>query len=177
MATIANEATLGGFKLIGFKKNEAILKANKFIKHVYIIKQGVCKCEIQEDNNKNYLVEFLGNGEIIGEIEAVLDCKTITTVIAMTDLLVYKIELGIFKSLVVNSKHFNALLMAELATRLRNTAIRASYQQLNTIETALSKILQLQKEQELKFTKKDLAAYLGISIRSLNRELLKIADR
>lgn len=174
IATFESEEIDSGFKLVSFKKNQPILEANRFIKHVFIIKEGVCKCVINEDNNKNYLVEFLGNGEIIGEIEAILDCKTITTVFAMTDVLVYKIELDIFKKILLNSKNFNALLLAELATRLRNTALRSSFQQLNTVESALSKILQLQKEQDLTFSKKDLSEYLGISVRSLNRELLKL---
>jgi CRP-like cAMP-binding protein len=175
--TFASEVTSSGFKLVSFNKNQPILEADRFIKHVYFVKEGVCKCVINEDNNKNYLVEFLGNGEIIGEIEAILDCKTITSVFAMTDVMVYKIELGIFKKLLLNSKNFNALLLAELATRLRNTALRSSFQQLNTVESALSKILQLQKEQNLTFSKKDLAEYLGISVRSLNRELLKLISK
>ncbi|MEY2903025.1 MAG: hypothetical protein RLY89_2131 [Bacteroidota bacterium] len=174
IVTFASEETSSGLKLVSFKKNQPILEANRFIKHVYIIKEGVCKCVINEDNNKNYLVEFLGNGEIIGEIEAILACKTITTVFAMTDVLVYKIELGIFKNLLLNNKIFNELLLGELATHLRNTALRSSFQQLNTVENALSKILKLQKEQDLIFSKKDLAEYLGINIRSLNRELLKL---
>lgn len=95
----------------------------------------------------------------------------------MTDVLVYKIELGVFKKLLLNSRIFNTLLLEELATRLRSTALRSSFQQLNTVESALSKILQLQKEQNLTISKKDLAEYLGISIRSLNRELLKLTEK
>jgi CRP-like cAMP-binding protein len=174
IASFESEATTSGFNLVCYQKNQPILEAGRFIKNVYIIKEGVCKCVINEENNKNYVVEFLGNGEIIGEIEAILDCKTITSVFAMTDVLVYKIELGIFKKLLLNSKNFNALLLTELATRLRNTALRSSFQQLNTVENALSKILKLQKEQDLTISKKDLAEYLGISVRSLNRELLKL---
>lgn len=166
-----------GFHLVCFKKNQPILEADRNIKHVYIVKEGICKCVINEDIDKNYLVEFLGNGEIIGEVEAILGCKTITSVIALTDVKIYKIELTVFKELLINSNDFNALILAELATRLRNTALRSSFQQLNTIEIALGKILKLQKEHNLKVGKKELAEYLGISIRSLNRELLKLSGR
>lgn len=177
IATFESEETFAGFKLVSYQKNQPILEAERFIKNVFIIKEGVCKCLINEDNNKNFVVEFLGNGEIVGEIEAILGCKTITSVIAMTDVLVYKMELGVFKKFLLNNKSFNALLLGELATRLRNTALRSSFQQLNTVENALSKILQLQKEQNLNFSKNDLSEYLGISIRSLNRELLKLTSK
>lgn len=168
------ESSIKGIEQVNFKKGQPFVIANKYLKHIYVIKSGVCKCVINEENNRNYLVEFLGNGEIIGEIEAIIGCKTITTVLAITDMVVYKIELGFFNDILLPNKKFTALLLKELANRLRNTAIRSSFQQLNTVEISLSKILSLQEEHKLTFNKKDLSEYLGISIRSLNRELVKL---
>lgn len=176
ISTLENKGVIKGIKKVEFKKNQNIVSANKYLKQVYIIKTGVAKCVINEENDKNFLIEFLGEGEIIGEIEAILGFKTMTTVVAMTEIVAFNIELSSFKELLTTNREFNNQLLAELANRLRLTGLRSSYQQLNTIENSLSKILHLLKEQSLEISKKELAEYLGISLRSLNRELHKLSN-
>lgn len=36
-----------------------------------LIRSGITKCYFIEENDKEYIVEFLGKGEIIGEIEVI----------------------------------------------------------------------------------------------------------
>lgn len=158
-------------KLVSFKKNETIVEQGKSIKHIYIIKKGIVKCSIAEENNKSYTLEFLGVGEIIGEIETLLNCKNLASIKSLTESLLYKIEVDFFKKVLLNEPHFNILLMKELARRLQKTAIRSSSQQLNTLQRSLKDLLLLLDEQKVKFKKNDLAEYLGITTRSLNREL------
>jgi CRP-like cAMP-binding protein len=162
-------------EVVHFKKNEHIVDENIFLKYLYVIKEGVCKCVINEsENDKKFIIEFIGNGEIIGEIEAILGSKTMAQVVAITNLVAFKIELNTFKKLLNENKKFNDLILIELANKLKNTGVRTSIQQLNTIGSSLIKILKIQKEQHLIFSKNDLSEYLGITIRSLNRELKKL---
>nr|WP_309762511.1 helix-turn-helix domain-containing protein [Chryseobacterium sp. SORGH_AS_1175] len=49
------------------------------------------------------------------------------------------------------------------------------YQQLHTTEHTLSQLLDL-KSREMEISKEDMAAYLGITVRSLNRALKEIQD-
>ncbi len=57
--------------LNSYKKGENLfLQGQKAIK-IMIIKSGISKCYFFEENDKEYILEFLGKGEIIGEIEAV----------------------------------------------------------------------------------------------------------
>jgi hypothetical protein len=42
--------------------------------NMYFIRSGIVKCTFAEDQDKEYILEFLGEGEILGEIEAI--CKT-----------------------------------------------------------------------------------------------------
>lgn len=57
-----------------------------------------------------------------------------------------------------------------------NTSSRAVYQQLYPIKYALTKLLTIEKRQGLNLSKADMASYLGIDIRSLNRLLKEISD-
>lgn len=67
----------------------------------------------------------------------------------------------------------NNLLLDVFAERIINTASRASYQQLYTIEHSLGKLLELQSKQEISISKEDMASYLGVTVRSLNRAFKK----
>jgi CRP-like cAMP-binding protein len=161
-------------KLVSFKKNKIIVEQDKPNKFVYVIKEGIMKCSITEENNKSYTLEFLGVGEIIGEIETLLKCKNLATIKSLTDCVLYKIEIDFFNQKLLNDPYFNNLLMIELARRLQKTATRASSQQLNTLQISLKNLLFLLDEQKVTFKKSDLAEYLGITLRSLNRELKNI---
>lgn len=111
--------------------------------NIMLIKEGITKCFFTEENDKKYILEFLGGGEVIGEIE--FDLK------------------------------LNNLLLDVFAERIINTSSSASYQQLNTIEYSLSKLLELQSKQEISISKEDMASYLGITVRSLNRAFKKLS--
>ena len=102
-----------------------------------------------EENYKSYALEFLGIGEIIGEIETLLKCKNLATVKTLTDCMLYKIEINFFKKHLINDSNFNILLMTELARRLQKTATRASSQQLNPLQVSLKNLLLLLEKQNI----------------------------
>lgn len=164
-------------KLVPIKKNKNILEQGRSNKFIYILKEGIVKCSIMEENNKSYTLEFLGVGEIIGEIETILKCKNLASVKTLTDCLLYKIEINYFIKNLISDPKFNILLITELARRLQKTATRASSQQLNTLQISLKNLINLLEKQNVKFKKTDLAEYLGITTRSLNRELKSINYR
>jgi CRP-like cAMP-binding protein len=163
--------------IVHFNKKDLIITQERIVKNIYIIKEGIVKCFISEDSNKNLLLEFLGVGEIIGEVETILNCKNIASIQSVTKSVLYKIDLDYFKNILLKETAFKDLLIHELARRLQKTAIRSSSQQLNTIQSSLANLLCLLKNQDIIFKKTDLADYLGISVRSLNRELKILQDR
>ena len=93
----------------------------------------------------------------------------------MTNVSVYAFSISYFKALLNNDLHLNALLLDAFAERIINTSSRASFQQLYTVEHSLSKLLELLSKQEITLSKEEMAAYLGISVRSLNRGLKKLS--
>lgn len=150
-----------------YKQDEASYK-------VSIVKTGIVKCFNSEENGKDFIFEFLGKGEIIGEIEALRNIRCLCNVEAMSDTQVYTFSTSYFNSLLDNNHPFSNMLLNEMAERIINTSSRAAYQQLYTIKFGLTKLLELQDKQDFKLSKSDMASYLGIDIRSLNRALKEL---
>jgi len=166
--TVARKSFVPGARLI---------RQGDTISHVYIIIDGITKCYIAEDNGKDYIFEFLGKGEVTGDLEAIRQEKCLCNIEAITPVTAYAIPHSLFSSLVLSNPEFNSLLIHELATRIHQTCIRASYQQLYPVEYALLRLLSLEADQQLLIPKKDMAAYLGISVRSFNRTLKELREK
>jgi CRP-like cAMP-binding protein len=96
---------------------------------------------------------------------------------ALTTVEAFRIDKETFTSLLSEDKSFTAFLLQELATRLSQTARRAAYQQIFPLQYALLKVLYLFSESEHLLSKQDLADYLAISTRSLNRLLKQIDEK
>lgn len=154
-----------------FSSSEKLLIQDEPLSKVMLIKDGIVKCYFAEENGKEYIVEFLGSGEIIGEVELIKNIPCLCGIEALTDVTVYTINLNHFKSLIKKDLILNNLLLESFAERIINTSSRASYQQLYTIEHTLAQLLKMQLKQNIQISKENMAAYLGITVRSLNRIL------
>lgn len=147
------------------------------ISNIYIIKEGISKCFISEENGKDFIIEFLGKGEVVGELEALKKIDCLCNVAAISEVTAYVIPDFVFLSLIQKSSEFTTILLQELSTRIIQTSTRASFQQLYTVEYALLKLLQLQADEHISISKDDMAAYLGISVRSFNRSLKQLMEK
>ncbi|GAA5088627.1 hypothetical protein GCM10023210_12470 [Chryseobacterium ginsengisoli] len=156
-----------------FEKGDKILKQNKVSTKIMLIKSGITKCYFVEENDKEYIVEFLGKGEIIGEIEVIKNVSCLCSIEAITEVTVYSMTIPYFQSLIKSDLTLNNLLLDVFAERIVNTSSRASYQQLHKTEHTLSQLLEV-KSKEMEISKEDMAAYLGITVRSLNRALKEL---
>jgi CRP/FNR family transcriptional regulator, anaerobic regulatory protein len=156
-----------------YSEEQLLLHQGEKPARVMVLKEGITKCYFNEADDKGFIVEFLGKGEIIGEIEIIKNMPCLCNIKALTSVKAYAISIPYFKSLLEKELSFNKLLMNTFAERIINTSTRASFQQLHTVEHTLSKLLSLLKEQQIDISKEDMAAYLGITIRSLNRALKK----
>ncbi|KAB1232204.1 Crp/Fnr family transcriptional regulator [Chryseobacterium viscerum] len=154
-----------------FSQDENILIQDQSLSKVMLIKEGIAKCYFTEENGKEYIVEFLGNGEILGEVELIKNISCLCGVKAVSEVTVYETNIVYFKSLIKNDLALNHLLLDSFAERIINTSSRASYQQLYTVEHTLTQLLNMQSKQGIQISKEDMAAYLGITVRTLNRIL------
>ncbi|WP_316734711.1 Crp/Fnr family transcriptional regulator [Pedobacter aquatilis] len=158
-------------KLKDFPAGYRLIEQGDKINNLYIIKDGITKCFISEENGKDFIIEFLGKGEVVGELEALKKIDCLCNVEAISKISAFVIPHHYFLSLIETNVNFTKILLQELSTRIIQTSSRASFQQLYTLEYGLAKLLKLQTEADLEITKEDMAAYLGISVRSLNRTL------
>jgi CRP/FNR family transcriptional regulator, anaerobic regulatory protein len=154
-----------------FPKGSIILGQGDKVSKVYILQNGITKCYYSAENGKSYILEFLSVGQIIGEIELVKKMDCLCSVEAITDVYAFVLPIPLVVSLLQTDLRFNKILIGELAERLTNTSSRSSFQQIYTIEHALKKLLALQSKLTIPLAKEDMAAYLGITLRSLNRLL------
>lgn len=157
-----------------FPKGKRLFEQHEKVTKIMLIKEGITKCFFTEENDKSYIVEFLSRGEILGEIELIRKIPCLCSIEAITDVVVYAISLPYFSSLLSTDIHLNNLLLDVFAGRIVNTSSRASYQQLYTTEYTLIKLLDLQEKHDIEISREEKAAYLGITIRSLNRALKEL---
>lgn len=172
----ANQNEQNLIKFQTYMPGELIFKQGAAVKEVYIIQKGLCKISIEEENGKAYILEFLGKGEILGELELIRDSLCLCNVQALEKVEVFVLSKSFFLELLATDLKLNHLLIKSFADRISKTSKKASFQQLYTLEEALKKFKILQAEHDLKISKNDLAEYLGISVRSLNRSLKNLED-
>lgn len=177
MDQYCKENPKSGISLKTFPTGLKLITQGEIIKNVFVVKEGITKCFISEENGKDFIVEFLGKGEIVGELELLKQMECLCNVSAISEVLVYAIPKNVFVRLCEKNGVFNKLLLQELSTRIIQTSSRASFQQLYTIEYGLLKLMKLQAEEKIKLSKEDMAAYLGIPIRSFNRTLKSLIDQ
>lgn len=157
-----------------FEPGYRFVSQGEKIKNIYIVKDGITKCFISEENGKDFIIEFLGKGEVVGELEAIKKINCLCNVEAISDVTAYAIPDYVFISLTEKNSEFTRILLQELSTRIIQTSSRASFQQLYTLEYGLQKLLKLQSDEHFSISKEDMAAYLGISVRSFNRTLQQL---
>lgn len=160
-----------------FERGELLVSQGEEVSKVILLREGIVKCSLTEKNGKEYILEFSGSGEIIGELESIREVKALCTIEALTAVKVYSISIPYFRKLLKEDIVFNGFLLNVFAERISNTSSRASYQQLYTVEESLNRLLELQSEQDLKISKENMAAYLGVSVRSLNRSLKSLLNK
>ncbi len=167
----AEQAADGPIRKLRFSPKDFLMRQAAVVREALVIAQGVCKISIEEENGRAYILEFLGKGEILGELELLRDTGCLCNVQALEEVSVYSLPKTFFFKLLESDFRLNRLLIDSFAERISNTSKKASFQKLYTLEDTLREFKRLQTEQQLEVSKSDLAEYLGISVRSLNRSL------
>ncbi|GMN06518.1 hypothetical protein MTsPCn5_19070 [Croceitalea sp. MTPC5] len=150
---------------------EKIVTEKTTVFSVYVVKAGLAKCYLTEDTGKDFIQEFFGAGEVFGELEMFTHDFSFCTIEALTPIEYYKIPKAAFLDLINNDSKFNSLVLKLLASKIRYTALRHSYHQSHALEVNLKRLLKEFPDLLQKISKKDIANYLGVTLRSLNRAI------
>lgn len=159
--------------LTDFSPKVQLLHQGETVNKIIVIKEGITKCFITEENGKEYIPEFLSQGEIMGEVEIMSKKTCLASVETLTKVAAYIIPKTVFEHLLRTDITFNNVLLEIEANRLYATSQKASFQQSYTVEHALEKLLSLLEDQQIPISKEDMASYLGITTRTLNRAMKK----
>lgn len=173
---MGNDSTSNAITLRTIQPKQRLIVQDQVLQRVYIIRSGVTKCFITENNEKDYILDFLGEGEILGEIEAIRHTTATCTIEAITPLTVYTISSAQFHHFFKTLPVFSSIVLELIAYRLARISEKAARQQLYTLSEILPQLLSALESQQITFTKQDLSEYLGISVRSLNRLLKDAGD-
>lgn len=166
---------VNSFSEHNFAPLQEILTEGKNVFSVYIMKSGIVKCYLTTENGNNFIQEFFSEGELFGEIELMDDSYSYCTVKAIDEVTVYKIQKKDFLELLDHDKKFNRLFIEALIIKLKYKATRHSYNQSHVIEDKLTRLKMKFPELEKVLSKQDIADYLGITLRALNRTIKTMA--
>ena len=144
---------------------------------VHVITKGIVKCFISDENGKEFIQEFLGVGMEFGELEAFNNLTTICSVVSITPLETLSLNHSSYNKLLDEDKEFNKLIMKSLADKIRYKAPRHSYQHAYPIEDNILRLQEVFPEFTEVISKKDIANYIGVTPRSLNRALKELKEK
>lgn len=158
-----------------FAASQQILVEGKNVFSIYILKSGMVKCYLRTDTGGSFIQEFFGEGELFGEIELLNEPNSYCTIEAIDDVTVYKIKKSDFLTLLDEDKKLNQLFIAALISKLKYKATRHSFNQSHILEDKLARLKLKFPDLEMVISKQDIADYLGITLRALNRTMKKMA--
>ncbi|MBO0323173.1 Crp/Fnr family transcriptional regulator [Muricauda sp. CAU 1633] len=160
-----------------FGAKHKIMEQDHRYRKVYLIREGIAKCYISDENGKEFIQEFLGEGMEFGELEVFSNKLTICSVESITPLKVFSVSHDGFHQLLKTDPHFNMLILKALADKIRYKAPRHSYQHAYPIEDNILRLKKLFPELTEVIPKKDIANYIGVTTRSLNRALKELKEK
>ena len=106
------------FSLERYNPKEIILEQGKRYQSLYIIKTGITKCYLSDQNGKIFIQEFLGEGLEFGELEVFSGNLSFCSIEAISLVAVYKISHKHYNELLKNDPVFNRFVIKSMATKI-----------------------------------------------------------
>ncbi|WP_421894459.1 Crp/Fnr family transcriptional regulator [Marinoscillum sp.] len=154
-----------------FPPKTEIIGQEKNVKAAFIITSGIAKCYLRENNGRIFVQEFFGPGELFGEVELIRQSLSFSCIEGITQLSAFRIGQDDFHTLLHADSRFNTLILQSLANKVRYKALRHAHNQSHPAADNLVRLQQTFPDLFHTIPKQDLADYLGITLRSLNRIL------
>ena len=153
------------------KPKNKIIKQDYKTSNVYVLKSGITKCYLETGDGNVFIQEFFGEGQLFGEVEVIHDTLSVCSVESINEVQVYAINKDYFKKLLIKDKKFNNLILKTLTNKIAYKAHRHSHNQFNSIHSNIKRLKKIFPELMQVISKQDIANYLGVTLRSLNRAL------
>ncbi|MEX5926653.1 Crp/Fnr family transcriptional regulator [Providencia hangzhouensis] len=182
---ILSEETIKSAKLLKIGTSEYLISQNDKINFIYFIVAGKLQVERYEINGEHVIFSFENAFSVIGDLELFQNNdskknRIYSTIQAITECYLLAFPLQVIQKKELNSPIFLQFICQHLSKKLFNTSQLHSSSSFSA-EYKLRRYLIFAESQygsEFKLENRDsLAAMLGISVRQLNRTLVKLIER
>ncbi|MEX6035037.1 Crp/Fnr family transcriptional regulator [Providencia hangzhouensis] len=183
---ILSEETIKSAKLLKIGTSEYLISQNDKINFIYFLVAGKLQVERYEINGEHVIFSFENAFSVIGDLELFQNNdskknRIYSTIQAITECSIYwHFRYRLFRKKELNSPIFLQFICQHLSKKLFNTSQLHSSSSFSA-EYKLRRYLIFAESQygsEFKLENRDsLAAMLGISVRQLNRTLVKLIER
>ncbi|BBU95348.1 Crp/Fnr family transcriptional regulator [Providencia hangzhouensis] len=182
---ILSEETIKSAKLLKIGTSEYLISQNDKINFIYFLVAGKLQVERYEINGEHVIFSFENAFSVIGDLELFQNNdskknRIYSTIQAITECYLLAFPLQVIQKKELNSPIFLQFICQHLSKKLFNTSQLHSSSSFSA-EYKLRRYLIFAESQygsEFKLENRDsLAAMLGISVRQLNRTLVKLIER
>jgi len=164
-----------------YKKGEMIYIAGEKKKTLYVIHKGKVKLTRISPSGKEQIISILGPGDFMGELSLFNDEPITNNAEALEDTTVCIIDGDKLKEIMTKYPAIAFKVLEELSRRLKRAENLIENLGVNDVETRIVQtLLDLADENgviNLDISKKDLAAYMGMSQETLSRKLSYFQDK
>jgi CRP-like cAMP-binding protein len=164
-----------------YKKGEMIYIAGEKKKTLYVIHKGKVKLTRISPSGKEQIISILGPGDFMGELSLFNDEPITNNAEALEDTTVCIIDGDKLKEIMAKYPAIAFKVLEELSRRLKRAENLIENLGVNDVETRIVQtLLDLADENgviNLDISKKDLAAYMGMSQETLSRKLSYFQDK
>jgi CRP/FNR family transcriptional regulator len=164
-----------------YKKGEMIYIAGEKKKTLYVIHKGKVKLTRISPSGKEQIISILGPGDFMGELSLFNDEPITNNAEALEDTTVCIIDGDKLKEIMTKYPTIAFKVLEELSRRLKRAENLIENLGVNDVETRIVQtLLDLADENgviNLDISKKDLAAYMGMSQETLSRKLSYFLDK
>ncbi|MEQ5725402.1 MULTISPECIES: Crp/Fnr family transcriptional regulator [unclassified Providencia] len=182
---ILSEETIKSAKLLKIDTSEYLISQNDKINFIYFLVAGKLQVERYEINGEHVIFSFENAFSVIGDLELFQNNdskknRIYSTIQAITECYLLAFPLQVIQKKELNSPIFLQFICQHLSKKLFNASQLHSSSSFSA-EYKLRRYLIFAESQygsEFKLENRDsLAAILGVSVRQLNRTLVKLIER
>ena len=153
-----------------------LVRQEDSLESIYVLTSGLVKLFRSESGGREVLIGLMGGNELLGEVEYFLGEPLFCHIQAVyrTDLL--ELDYSGFAALLDGVPAFRDHLFRSLSARLRDLSSRTSDAFTLPTDDLLVTLIRENGRRGISFTRKMYADYLGVSERSVNRAIRRLAE-
>jgi len=165
-----------------FRKGEIVYRQGDYINRLYIIVQGTANIYVMSENGRKYSQAIYQKGDFIGEIEIFEREPSVSSVEALSDLILIGVDAEDFYEWISIDRHMSNHFNRSLSRYLYNLATKSGIDSLYPLKFRLCNyLIEKSKHQNgqyvVEINKKKMSEQLAVTLRSVNRVLKDLVEK